>query len=322
MSLSFYQKLNFIISCITFGICIVGIAANVLVFCLFARRALRKYSYSFYNQIKACVDTYLLLVFMQNSCNALFGVNLNDTNVFLCVNAFYIRYSIMIASLALIVLISLDRHITVAYSTNDRSRILRKKWFQSILALGVLVYGCLMSVMFVLNPLYQDQRVDNTTVRKICRVPSDVGYRTSWIYVGNILGFILVINNIVNVRLIQYILASRKRVVTSSSGQTNQNRASKDRKFAIASIGISLTAFVCRLPVGIVLIVYIQAKLDLELSIFLISITTFMMTVECSSSFLINLSLNSTFYKEFLGVVLRTNLESQSRTLRILSNIH
>lgn len=302
-TLNDFGKALFLSSIIAFA---VGIVCNVLVIALFFRRTLRKYSYSFYNQVKAVFDVIAILGIMLVCMKTTFGTTLVEIDAFFCHVSYFGRYVCQLGALGMIALISLDRYITVAFSASNWSKILGKKWFQALLVFGVFVYGCFSSLPLLLNPIFQDTFVDNTT-KKVCSIDGDFSKKMQWMYVSNVLFFLLIANNIINVLLIRHMVLSRKRVALNNNGasgqrQTSRARSSKDRKFAIASIGMSVSAFVLRLPLGLLILVFTLNLVNFRLGITLITVGFILLMIECSSSFFINLRLNSVFYQEFMSV--------------------
>lgn len=306
-SLSFYEKLSYIFSNLTFAVSLIGITGNLLAVLIFSRRCLRKYSYSVYNQSKALLDTLVLLNCTFVSANYIFGFNLNDQHEFFCFFGFYARYVALIASMCLVTVTSFDRYVVVAL--NNRYTCLNKRWFQAFVVVCVLVYACLVEILILLEPVYRTVHVNNSTsVRASCRMSNDVANKVSWIYVGNIIVLILLVNNFVNIKLIVYIASSRRRVASSISMMFGGDRimsrtAIRDRKFALASIGISCTAFVCKLPIGITIIVLTTTRVDFGLSLFLLNFNLMLLAVESGSTFFVNMLVNTVFHDETLVAV-------------------
>lgn len=149
-------------------------------------------------------------------------------------------------------------------------------------------------------------------------MPSNILSIISWFANGHILVIILVINNACNIKIILFILASRKRVATNSQ---NANFG-KDRRMAISGMGLCFTALVCKLPLQVVMFLadYMSWPLDQTIMIVYIAIT--LLVVENAASFFVNISLNSSFRIEFLKMIgVETRTLHASKTTSLTSNI-
>lgn len=318
-TLTYIQKVDYILTNILFAITIIGLVDNTIIIGLSFRHSLRKYSYSIYNQAKAVLDMIVLTNYVIKWTRGVADFNLLNFNVIFCSISFQFSYLSIVASLCLIAVISLDRLMVVAYPT--RFTFVRKKWFQVLVILAVLVYSFLNVILLFINPIHQDTRVGNSTVR-VCRSPADTP-KVTWIIVANILWFLLVVNNFLTIKLIRFVLASRARVTAQVIEQNKKitKRQYKDRRFAISSIAISITNFVSKLAVGVSLIVLGSGITNFDTTQMLLDFNALLLAIESSSSFFINMALNSVFYDEFVTVFLTERLRRfVSSTANLLSS--
>lgn len=310
-SLNYYQKINFIFRNITTAISIFGILGNILVICVFSRKSLRKYPYSFYSQIKACGDCVILLYCINTWSSFTFNADLDLVNAFFCKFDLYFVYVMTIMCLSFLVLISMDRLVSIAYP--NRFKFLKTTWFK-ISILGVIItYSFLVNMILPLNTNLIVLGTGNQTTKR-CDIDFDAFTKQSWLSVGHNIAIIFLANNILIIKLVWFITSSRRKIANNIGN--NQRTSSKDRKFAISAIGLSLVAFGCKLPLSVTIIVTSMINLtDLDLHFAIISIDLTILAMENAASFYVNLSLNSLFYQEVRQILgLSSFLETTTTT--------
>lgn len=298
--LTFYMKVNFVLLCIQFTIGIIGFIGNILVILIFSRRSLRKFSYSFYCQMKACGDNIVLLFTFRNWANFILDANLDLISASFCVINQVLPYIGGAFAFSNLFLMTLDRVLTIIYPNKFKSW--KKKKCQIMVVVLVLIYSVSINIVLPFNTSYvivQEAENNQSESVRNCVVPPKILTLHSFIFFGNILVVILVVNNALNIKLIKFILSSRKKVGNNLHSRTSL----KDRRMAISGIGLSLTALFCKLPLGIATIVttYLSMPLDQAIVILYSSIT--LLVVENAASFFINMSLNSMFKLEFFKMV-------------------
>lgn len=293
-NLSVYLKINFVVLNISLILGVVGIIGNVLVIMVCAREKLRKYSFSFFCQAKACGDIILLVFVFRNWANFVIGANLDLVTPFFCYIGQFLPYTSGTFSLGILVVISLDRVTTVIYP--NRFRWFKKRWCQVGLVLLVAIYSISLNLVLLLNANYVVSKTGVIT----CSVPAAISTVQTWFRNGLMLAIILIINNFLNAKLIMFIASSRKKV---ESAVMPRNSTNKDRRMAISAIGLGLVALFCKLPLGIVTITsnYLNLPRDQFIMMFYMAVTV--LNVEGSASFFINLFLNSTFNAEFMKMI-------------------
>lgn len=322
-TLNYYQRINYIFQCLTFSICVIGIVGNVLVIVVFSHKSLRKYSYSFYSQVKAVGDTLVLLFGIRNWSRFVMDANLDTLSPFICaVFNKYLIYVGTILSIWLIAFITLDRLVTIIYP--NRFHFFRKRWFQFTIVGIVFVYSNVVNIMLPINTNLKTQpsKTQNSTLVTTCLATPEILAKHSWIISSHISVVILVFNNILIVRLILFIAASRTKV-SATTRQSKNRISSKDRKFAITTIVLSLLAVVFKLPKMMVNIIMESAGLtdDYYQMWFSIGITIY--DIEAGCSFFVNLLLNSVFFSNFMRTFFGRNNASQlslSRSVNFNNN--
>lgn len=148
-----YIQISIVIQHIAGVVSLLGVAGNTLVFGLFSRPALRKHTYSFYCQAKSISDTLLLLDAVNNWFTTLAMVSIASQSQLLCTIVTYSRHVANTTGVCLLVVISLDRLLTVVYP--NRFPIVKKRTFQFSLVLGVVAYSFLVNIIVPFNTIWK-----------------------------------------------------------------------------------------------------------------------------------------------------------------------
>lgn len=291
-SLSTFSKTNYIFICIQFGIGVVGIILNILVICVFSRKNLRDFSYSFYCKTKSCSDLIILFYVFRNWGQFVMDADLDIVTQVVCVINKVMPHLASIFSLFILVVISLDRLLAVLYP--NRFAFLKRRWFQAAVLPVAALYSCGLNLVLPLNTQYVVSQVGNQTVRS-CVVPAAITVAHSWIRNINLLTIILIINNAINIKLIGYIVSSRKKV--AANGQIRGSR--KERKMIVSAIGVGFAALVLKLPQGTVQIANNYLKLPSDQNTLMVYTAITFQCLEYWAMFLVNMFFNSMFSLEF-----------------------
>lgn len=306
-----YRRVNFVFRNIDVFISLIGIVGNVLFICLYLRHSCRKLSHSYYALAKAFGDTFVLIYQFKNWADVVWEAPLDKVNEFFCKADEYLFYTAIISCSCFLVLISVDRLMTIVYP--NRFKFLKNRQVQAILILTAIAIGASANVILLRDYTY-NIRQNRTT----CVTPRQTITIHSGTYLGCNVFIIFLINNALIIRLITFILASRKKVFVNVASRKDKTYSTKDKKFAISSIGLSLVAFVCKLPTGITYCVSFTTGLNPDISEMVLAICRTIMIIENSAAFYVNMFLNSIFYDEFMVMIgrkERTLLKSDSNTV-------
>ena len=291
-----YQK-RIIYICVNIQtvIAIVGIISNILAIRVFNRKALKKHSYSFYCRVVACSDILILLHSFRHWANFVLDINIDLISPLICQFTEYQPHVATIVSLWLLAVISIDRLITIVY--HQHSRLLKSRWFQVSMVSIVLIYSILLNSQIPLNTRLL--RISNDTL--ICFCPSSIQYRVSYTFIINILLPNLLINNLVHLRLILFIRASRKK----AHGHLVRRRFStiRDRKFAITSIMLNVASSLVKIPFGLGLFASNYFNLPYEQYQLIFVITVTLTILDNCDLLYVNLMFNSLFCSEFFKMI-------------------
>lgn len=299
-NLSIYMKINYIFINIQLVIFVVGLLLNIFLLNVFMRNSLKKCSYSFYCQMKACADIIVLLYVFRNWSNYVVGYDLDAISPFVCSLNKVLPHIAGTFNFSILFILSVDRLAAVLYQ--NRFGFLKQRWFQVIAVIIAAAYSCgINSILSFNSQLVFKEKTTNQTIKTACMVPPAILQLHSWIKIGNIIVIVL-ISIVLNTKLILYILSSRKKFAQSS--KNSQQRAKKDRRMAISSIGISVTALVSKLPLGIVLIINHKLNVPSDQSTMFIFIAVTLLILENSfANFLNNILFNTSFSKEFRNMI-------------------
>lgn len=202
----------------------------------------------------------------------------------------------------------------------------------------VVLYSCLTNIQ---QPLYYELITKNvtdnnntTTISKTCVLPPDAAIRQAWMVLANLILINIVINNILNVKLLMAVYRSRKRITNSNfvSSTSSRTLSVRDRKFAINSIGLNIKCTILKfsLIIAYFLLDYMPLSADQSQLVFTVCVTIYI--IDNATLFFFNLLMNSIFYNEFITMIgLRRNMvnfttnntvSSKSRNANNSSNIN
>ena len=285
-----YQKISFITVNIQVVWGILGILANILTILVFSRKSLRHHSYSFYWRVMSVADMIVLLETFDNWSSYILNIDIQLISPFFCTFNQYQPHVAGFISHWMLALVSIDRFFAIAYP--KRFGLFRKRWFQIALVFIVVIYCFLSHIELPLN--YTLKRVNGSSNSLVCYLPDKVQFRSSYMIMINIILVNIVINNILHVKLVFSIRASKRKT------RRNRTRSTiRDRKFAMSSIVMNIASFVSKMPfaVGMYFSSYFALGLDQHQNVFYI--TGLIALIDHGDSLLINLCVNSIFYNEF-----------------------
>lgn len=297
-NLNVYERINYIWVNIQACLGILGITINMFAIFVFSRKKLKTYSYSVYWRVMAISDSIILLHTVRNWANFVFDFNLETQSPLMCKLSEYQPITAGIISTWLHFLISLDRLVIVVYP--HRSNLFKKRSFQIVLILVVVVYSLLVNIELPLN--YRLEMVNDSLV---CYLPIEVKTRNDFSIMINFLSNVI-FTNVMLVKLICFIRRSRKK---ARKGRFDTRRysssrlMSRDRTFAKRAIMFNLLSYLFKMPYIIGLSLIKGLDLNREQSQMVITITIAVGIIDCCDLFMFNMVVNSTFYKEFFRMM-------------------
>ena len=299
-SMSYYQKLTFIFSNIQFVVAIIGIIGGILNICVFSRNAVKSFSFSFYMKAMSCCDIITLIHSIRYWIAFVLGLNLDTVSTFFFKIGIYQPYVASCVALWLINVISLDRLATVVYSNNQKFQIFKKKWFKVSILLILIVCSLLLNII---QPLKNEIISIPYSTIQICIMSPDSTAITSYIVLVNTMVSIIIVNPLLNIKIIVYVFQTRKKVSANMNSFVRTSTAVKDRRFVINAVAINSSCFIFKIGFMICMFVitYGSIKSDLVQLLFTIGFT--LSIIDNALTFFINLIVNPTFYDEFLCMI-------------------
>ena len=306
-SLNYYQQITYIFLNIQLATAIIAVAGNILVFIIFSRSAFKKYAYSFYFRIMAVSDTLVFYRTTKNWVAFFLGTNLDVLSQWTCTFDNFISLSSISLSINLLFLIALDRMLTIVYP--NRFQVIKKRWFQVILvtiafliALGENITAPINVSIITLVKATNSTNSTNPPIQ-ICTMANSLISVLNIIFTIKFIIVNLIVINIINIKMVRFIMKSRVKV--SQITTHSRNTSYRDRKFAIAAIGLNVFCTILKLPSTILIAVlfFIASGLSQELITAIGNIMSAVSHLHHGFSFFMNLALNPIFYEEFLSFI-------------------
>lgn len=289
-SLDLSGRVKYICQNFMLAISFVGIVGNATTICVLSRPRLRKYSYAFYAKLLAASDILVLAHSLRHWAHNVADVDMDILNEFLCRVGEYQPNAGVVASLWLLTLISLDRLVTIVYP--KQLAFLKLTWVKCGLVLAVFVYSLLINLPL---PLTYRLELFNSTegVVHVCYQSADDSKMHLWLIVANMFVVNILVNYALNIRMIVYVFSSRRNLGCL------KKCASRNRKFAMSSIGLSVCCLFFKLPLTVGMLVINYLRVSYERYQFLFTIFVTLSTIDNADAFFVNMSVDSTFAREF-----------------------
>ena len=300
-SLNTYLQISYILQNIQLIVSALGMIGNILVFIVYSRPDLNKHSYSFYCRVMAISDIGLLICYIKTWALYILDANLDTVSAFFCSISQFLPYFFGGLSITMLTLIASDRMITIVYS--NRFAFIKKQLFQWLMVFICIVYNASFNLLPPLNNhiVEMSQTTNSSQSIKMCTLDAHLTVIQMWILLGNFLLFNIIINNVLNLKMIWFIVSSRRKVTRNLSVLSNSS--TRDRKFAATSIGLNLACMVLKLPFAIALLVMNQMVIEFDEFFAIQTIVLTISVLDNGFSFFINLFVNSIFYYEFLILI-------------------
>ena len=298
-SLNIYQQVTYIFQCIQLLVSVIGIIGNIIVFIVFSRPNLNKHTYSFYCRIMAIIDIGVLIFSFKNWASYVLEANLDIVSPFFCSISEFLVYTLAGKSILMLTFITADRMLTIVYM--NRFTYLKKRWFQWLIIFIGVVYNVLINLMLPINNRLVEIDLGTNSSIKLCFLDVQIIQNQTWIILSNFFFLNILVNNILNIKIIWFIVSSRRNVARNSSNLSQSTW--RDRKFAITSIGLNLSCMIFKLPLNIAMLIINTTVISLDE---LIEIQTILITIaifDNGFSFIINFFVNSIFHDEFYALI-------------------
>ena len=294
---------------------VMGAIGNIFSFIIFSRDKFRKTSFSLYFRVLAFSDTFTLLYIINDIPNVLYGQDLQNRSYFWCKTFRYWLYAIAPVSGWLLVVISLDRMLSIIRP--NKFLFLKKKQTQATICFVNLAYNLIFYIPLIVYKDYQEQENLNSSNL------TEIIYKCVNLEQEKIVDWLDLFNSTILPFLIMAISTSitvtklfKSRSKTTAEAKPNTKLKQRDTKFAITSVALNLFFFIFNLPVCVLYLladfIYIE-DVDYVL-IFCVTLITYYLNF--GVVFYVNLVTNSMFRNELL-VFLRLR---KANTTLVLSN--
>ena len=300
-SLNINQQVTFIFQCIQFLVGLIGIIGNIIVFIVFSRPNLKKHSYSFYCRVLAIIDIGVFIFTFKNWASYVLEANLDIVSPFFCSINLFLIYILGGQSILMLTFITADRMLTIVYM--NRFSFLKKRWFQWLIIFIGVVYNVLLNLMLPINNrlIEIDLGTNSSQSIKLCFLDTQIIVNQTWIHLANFFFLNILVNNILNIKIIWFIVSSRRKMARNSSNLSQSTW--RDRKFAITSIGLNLAAMILKFPMTIAFLIMNTTVFSFDQIIEIQTIVITIAILDNGFSFIINFFVNSIFHDEFLALI-------------------
>ncbi len=300
------EKISTIIVYLFPFITIIGLLSNLIAFVIFSRKKFKNTVFATYFRFLALFDTLSLLLPLNKYLELKLNIHIMDMSNLFCKLRIYLTYSIPPMSGYILVLISLDRWISISMPTKF---LFRKK---IIFQVGVTILMLMINLIFysvtLASHLSRNISINTTNITTYrCYEYKKTVQIMSWLDLFNysIVPFSLMI--VFTSITLRTIFGSRKRIFSIQNNQLHKNNSNsssrtKDIKFAITSVVLNIIFLVLNIPFCIFAIVFshVIKFIDSEIDYFFYVFTLFFNYINFGTAFFINFVVNSIFRKEFL----------------------
>jgi hypothetical protein len=271
------------------AICGLGVLGNILTFIVFSRKNFQNTIFSTYFRFLCICDMITLILRTDYFMLSFTGTGIRSISPLSCKIMLYLIYSIPASSIWILVIISLDRLLSILKPTKFLFR--KKAKFQIVITIGTICLILFYNVPVLYSgDLMFNRNQSNQTIKSVeCTVAALI----DWIDIcGSILLPFVIMMILTSVTLSIIFKLRRKTKNSSSKVKT------KDIKFAIISISLNLLFFILKFPLGLYYILknFIQIQKSIQT---LFKITLSIMNYSYHGDlFLSNLIVNSIFRRE------------------------
>ena len=293
-SLNYYQQITYIFLNIQLATTIIGVIGNTLVFIVYSRTSLKKNAYSFYFRIMAVSDTLVFFRTTKNWVAFLVGTNLDILSRWTCIFDNFISLTSSSFSVNLLCVISIDRMLTIVYPTG----LIKKRWFQLMLVSIAFLIALGENLITPINVsiITLVKATNSTPAVQVCTMANVLISALGLTFVVKFVFLNLIVTNIINIKMIRFIMKSRSHITHSRS------TSHRDRKFAITAIGLNVFCTILKLPSAVLIVVlyFISTGLNQDQITAINNISSSISYLDNGFSFFVNMALSSIFYREFL----------------------
>ncbi len=177
--------------------------------------------------------------------------NLRLASNIICKFGLYFNFSLCPISPWILVYISIDRYISICFK---QVQIIRKKWFQNLMILLIIVYNLCFYIPFLIFVELTTSLTNNTETNSssfsfscdISREDLDYILYLSDLFNAALVPFILML--LASIFLVHSIVKSRRRLINLKTDQ-NRKKSLRDIHFAITILVLNFSFFIFSAPI-------------------------------------------------------------------------
>jgi hypothetical protein len=289
-------------------ITLIGLITNSISFLIFSQKKFQNTAFSIYYRVYLVFEIFNFLCPINKMFELNFEMYLSLVSNFFCKFRYYFTYSNYAIPPSLLVIISCDRFLCIAYP----SKFLFRKKISFQITMSLFAIGYNYCVYIPLWYYYLTEKINNQTNQTITKCESP----GQWIELINLFQELMIpfcLMFLFTSLTLRTVFNSRKASLNNSA-----NIKSKDMKFAVSSITINILFLILRIPYFFLLltnnILNLFKNLN-DLYIILNCLSLFFYYSYSAFNFLINYFVNSIFRKEFKIVMMPCKKNNRENNL-------
>ena len=281
---------------------VMGAVGNFFSFIIFSREKFRKTSFSLYFRVLAFSDTFTLLYIINDVSAALLDQDLVNSSYFMCKIFNYLIYSIAASSGSLLVVVSLDRMLSIIKP--NKYLFLKKTRTQATICFVAFSYNLIFYIPLIVYKDYEIQRnlsEENSTgfvYQCTDRQETNIVY---WMDMFNstLMPFLLMVMS--TFVTVSRLFKSRAKTMIKAKHSSSSSRLKKrDVRLAITSAVLDAFFILCNFPLCAFYLTQDFVRLDdVDLNLFYFS-TLLFYYLNFGVVFYVNFFTNALFRNELL----------------------
>ena len=228
---------------------VIGAIGNLFSFIIFSREKFRKTSFSLYFRVLAFSDTFTLLFTINDFSLGLYNQDLSNSSYFMCKCLLYIAYSLPPVSIWLLVVVSLDRMLSIIKPS--KFLFLKKTKTQATICFLIISYSLTYYIPVILYRDYEIQRnlSENSSEFVYQCIDREEARIVDWMDVFNSTIFPFLLMSTSTYVTVSRLFKSRsKTMIKSKNSSSSFKHNHRDVRFAVTSAFLNGFFILCTLP--------------------------------------------------------------------------
>jgi hypothetical protein len=300
------------------AVILIGVLANLIAFLVCSSSSLRNTVFSVYFRFIATIDTLTLLFnsFLQKFLAAMFEIKIYNMSNDYCRLNKIISYALTSTSSWILVAISVDRYLRIAFPIRFLFR--KKRSLQLFVCILLLLKDLIFYSQLYMSFVQTTYSYDNTTNQSLeeitrCEViNANVLYWLDLFNSALIPGLLMLI---CTVMILKCLHDSKKINITSNGNEKSisYSISNRQQKFAFTACILNLIFFVTNFPITVYDLYTDYYYVDATLKKMLFSFFFLIYYVNFGSVFFINFTVNSNFRKAFFSFCQNSGIQEESK---------